>query len=125
MPKKTIHYTKPKIPFLVDTIYLENESLNASYFKLLDANNTAINSTLYNVDFLKGTLLLKEIFCLFRFYHGRIPEISWFLTKEYRNYDPKRVVSNDIDSDKLYQINTNTKNIPLMAWILLGALPAE
>jgi hypothetical protein len=69
-------YKTKKIPFLVDTIYLENESLNASYFKLLDANNTAINSTLYNVDFLKGTLLLKEIFCLFRFYHGRIPEIS-------------------------------------------------
>jgi hypothetical protein len=65
MPKKTIHYKTKKIPFSRDTIYLENESLNASYFKLLDANNTAINSTLYNVDFLKGTLLLKEIFCLF------------------------------------------------------------
>jgi hypothetical protein len=57
-------YKTKKIPFSRDTIYLENESLNASYFKLL-ANNTAINSTLYNVDFLKGTLLLKEIFCLF------------------------------------------------------------
>jgi hypothetical protein len=50
-------YKTKKIPFSRDTIYLENESLNASYFKLLDANNTAINSTLYNVDFLKGTLL--------------------------------------------------------------------
>jgi hypothetical protein len=56
MPKKTIHYTKPRRFHFRDTIYLENESLNASYFKLLDANNTAINSTLY-VDFLKGTLL--------------------------------------------------------------------
>jgi hypothetical protein len=67
---------KTKIPFSRDTIYLENESLNASYFKLLDANNTAINSTLYNVDFLKGTLLLKKSSVYFRFYHGRIPEIS-------------------------------------------------
>jgi hypothetical protein len=39
-------YKTKKIPFSRDTIYLENESLNASYFKLLDANNTAINSTL-------------------------------------------------------------------------------
>jgi hypothetical protein len=62
-PRNSLYKTK-KIPFSRDTIYLENESLNASYFKLLDANNTAINSTLYNVDFLKGTLLLKEIFCL-------------------------------------------------------------
>jgi hypothetical protein len=94
------------------------------YFKLLD-NNTAINSTLYNVDFLKGTLLLRNLLFI-----SILSRYTWniliFLTKEYRNYDPKRVVSNDIDSDKLYQINTNTpeKNIPLMAWILL-ALPAE
>jgi hypothetical protein len=32
-------YKTKKIPFSRDTIYLENESLNASYFKLLDANN--------------------------------------------------------------------------------------
>jgi hypothetical protein len=31
MPKKTIHYKTKKIPFSRDTIYLENESLNA-YF---------------------------------------------------------------------------------------------
>jgi hypothetical protein len=72
--QETIHYTKKKIPFSRDTIYLEN-SLNASYFKV--ANNTAaINNTLYNVDFLKGTLLLKKSSVYFRFYHGRIPEIS-------------------------------------------------
>jgi hypothetical protein len=39
-------YKTKKIPFSRDTIYLENESLNASYFKLLDANNTAINDSL-------------------------------------------------------------------------------
>jgi hypothetical protein len=36
-------------------------------------------------------------------------EIPWFLTKEYRNYDPKRVVSNDIDSDKLYQKHEHSR----------------
>jgi hypothetical protein len=74
MPENNSLYKTKKIPFSRDTIYLENESLNASYFKLLDAN-TAINSTLYNVDFLKGTLLLKKS-SVYRFYHGRIPEIS-------------------------------------------------
>jgi hypothetical protein len=46
-------YKTKKIPFSRDTIYLENESLNASYFKLLDANNTAINSTSTTLIFLK------------------------------------------------------------------------
>jgi hypothetical protein len=66
-------YKTKKIPFSRDTIYLENESLNASYFKF-DANNTAINSTLYNVDFLKGTLLLNLLF------------ISDSITVEYLKY---------------------------------------
>jgi hypothetical protein len=73
-PRKQFIIQTKKIPFSRDTIYLENESLNASYFKLLDANNTAINSTLYNVDFLKGITLKSSVY--FRFYHGRIPEIS-------------------------------------------------
>jgi hypothetical protein len=108
-------YKTKKIPFSRDTIYLENESLNASYFKLFDANNAAVNSTLYNVDFLKGTLLLKKNL-IFTSDSITVEYLKYpdFLTREYRTYDPKRVVSNDIDSDQLYQINTNTpeKNIP-------------
>jgi hypothetical protein len=44
-------YKTKKIPFLVTQ--LENESLNASYFKLLDANNTAIKVLSTTLIFLK------------------------------------------------------------------------
>jgi hypothetical protein len=108
-------YATKKIPVSSDTIYLEKVSLNTAFFKLLDANNTAIDSTLYIVDFQKGTLFLKNNL-LFQSDSITVQYLKYpdFLTKEYRIYDPSRVVSNDINSDKLYQINTNApeKNIP-------------
>jgi hypothetical protein len=108
-------YKIKKIPVSNDTIHLENKSLNASYFKLLDGSNTLIDSSSYKVNFLKGTLLLKNN-VLFASDSITVQYLKFpdFLTKEYRIYDPSRVVSNDIDSDKLYQINSNPieKNIP-------------
>jgi hypothetical protein len=108
-------YATKKIPVSSDTTHLEKVSLNAAFFKLLDANNTAIDSTLYKIDFQKGTLFLKNNLPFqsdsITVQYLKYPD---FLTKEYRIYDPSRVVSNDINSDKLYQINTNVpeKNIP-------------
>ncbi|TDE06482.1 hypothetical protein [Flavobacterium hiemivividum] len=108
-------YKTKKIPVSRDTIRLQNESLNASFFKLLDANSRAIDSTFYTIDFLKGTLLLKNNLLLasdsITVQYLKFPD---FLTKEYRIYDPSKVVSNDINSDKLYQVNTKSteKNIP-------------
>lgn len=118
-------YKTKKIPVSRDTIYLEKESLNASFFKLLDSNNTTIDSTFYTVDFIKGTLLLKNNLFLesdsITVHYLKFPD---FLTKEYRIYDPSRVVSNDINSDKLYQVNTKPieKNIPFDGLTTSGSI---
>jgi len=118
-------YKTKKIPVSRDTIRLENESLNASFFKLLDANSRAIDSTFYTIDFLKGTLLLKNNLPLasdsITVQYLKFPD---FLTKEYRIYDPSKVVSNDINSDKLYQVNTKSteKNIPFDGLTTSGSI---
>jgi hypothetical protein len=118
-------YLTKKIPVSSDTIHLEKTSLNASFFKLLDANNTAIDSAFYKINFKKGTLLLKKNLFLqsdsITVQYLKFPD---FLTKEYRIYDPSRVVSSDINSDKLYQINTNKaeKKIPFDGLATSGSI---
>ncbi|MEZ7499057.1 hypothetical protein QO200_09910 [Flavobacterium sp. Arc3] len=118
-------YKTKKVPFSRDTIHLENESLNASFFKLLDANSIPIDSTFYKIDFLKGTLLLKNNLLTksdsITVQYLKFPD---FLTREYRIYDPSRVVSNDINEDKLYQINTKAaeKNIPFDGLTTSGSI---
>lgn len=98
-----------------DTIYIEKESLNSSFFKLLDANGKPIDSTLYQINFKKGTLLLKEntAFDLdsLTIQYLKFPEI---LTQEYRIYDPSKVVSNEAGQGNLYAIETKNlkKNVP-------------
>lgn len=118
-------YKIKKIPISRDTITFENESLNASFFKLLNANNTVIDSTLYVVDFIKGTLLLKNNFLSasdsITVQYLKFPD---FLTKEYRIYDASRVVANDINTAKLYQINAQKteKNIPFDGLTTAGSI---
>ena len=108
-------YKNRKIIVTRDTIRLEKVSINSSFFKLLDANGKTVDTTFYKINFIKGTLLLKENFPLSSdsiiVNYLNLPEE---LTKEYRIYDANKVVSNDINSDKLYKIETTSikKNIP-------------
>jgi hypothetical protein len=111
---KSLYKTK-KIPISRDTIHLENESVNSSFFKLLDSNDDIIAPTLYKVDFQNGTLLLNENIPVttdsITVEYLKFPD---FLTKKYQTYDPSRIVSNDINEEKLYKIDSNPtqKNIP-------------
>ncbi|MFV8324372.1 hypothetical protein [Flavobacterium sp. ZS1P14] len=107
-------YKTKKIPVARDTIHLENESLNSSFFKVLDANNNPIDTAFYKIDFQKAILLFKKITQTsdsITVHYLKFPEI---LTKEYRFYDPSRMVSNQAASGNLYKIETNPvkKNIP-------------
>jgi hypothetical protein len=108
-------YKTKKILASRDTIHLENESLNPSFFKLLDANDKPIDSTFYKINFQKGTLLLKENFPessdSITVHYLKLPNI---LTKEYRIYDPSKVVSNEATSGSLYTVEAiqQKKNIP-------------
>lgn len=108
-------YKTRKIRVTLDTIHLEKVSINSSFFKLLDANGKTVDTTFYKINFIKGTLFLKENFTgisdSITVNYLNLPEE---LTKEYRIYDAGKVVSTDINSDKLYKIETPSlkKNIP-------------
>src|SRR3970040_311192 len=108
-------YKIKKIPVSRDSIRLENESLNSSFFKLLDANGTIIDPSLYQIDFQKGTFILNESVPFasdsITVQYLRFPD---FLTKKYQPYDSSRIVSNDINTEKLYKIDAvpTQKNIP-------------
>jgi hypothetical protein len=108
-------YKIKKIPVSRDSIHLENESVNSNFFKLLDANGDTIDPSLYKVDFQNGTLILNESFLVtsdsITVQYLKFPS---FLTKKYQTYDSSRIVSNDINEEKLYKIDVNPtqKNIP-------------
>jgi hypothetical protein len=111
---KSLYKTK-KIPISKDSIHLENESLNSSFFNLLDANNNTIDPSLYNVDFETGTFILSGNFFLTSdSITVKYLKFPGFLTKKYQTYDPSRIVSTDINEEKLYRIEVNPtqKNIP-------------
>lgn len=118
-------FQSKKIQTTKDTIYLESNSINSSFFKVLDKNNIPIDSTLYKVNFQKGTLVLNEKIAQIRdsvtVSYLRFPDV---LTKEYRIYDPSKIVSNKALSDELYQIQTDSpqKNIPFDGLITSGSI---
>jgi hypothetical protein len=106
-------YKTKKVIATRDTIHLEEFSINSSFFQLLNTKNEAIDSTLYKIDFQKGTLLLNEKFTLgsdtLIVNYLKYPD---FLTKEYGLYKESQVVSNDVGNEKLYKIeNQNTKKV--------------
>lgn len=108
-------YKTAKIRVSHDTISLEKESLNSSFFKLLDANDKPIDSTLYKINFEKGTILLNEKFPFsldsILVHYLKYPNI---LTKEYQIYDRSKIVSNEVTLENLYKIEapTNKETVP-------------
>ncbi|POY40330.1 hypothetical protein C3L50_06700 [Flavobacterium alvei] len=108
-------YKTKKILVSNDTIPIEKESLNSSFFKLLDANNHPIDSSFYKINFEKGILLLNEKLTSksdsITVQYLKLPEI---LTKEYRIYDSNKMVSNEASKGSLYTVETisQKKNIP-------------
>ncbi|MFV8376374.1 hypothetical protein [Flavobacterium sp. LB1P71] len=108
-------YKTKKIPATRDTIHLENESINSSFFKVLDANEKPIDTVFYKINFQKAFLIFNKNFTQqsdsIRINYLKLPEI---LTREYRIYDSSQIVSNEATTGNLYKIETNPikKNIP-------------
>lgn len=106
-------YQTKKVIATRDTIHLEKFSINSGFFQLLNTKNEPIDSTFYKIDFQKGTLLLNEKFSstsdTLIVNYLKYPD---FLTKEYSLYNESQVVSNDVGTEKLYQIeNKNAKKV--------------
>ena len=60
----TTPYHSKKITVSKDTIAIEKVSINKAFFKILDKNGVAIDTSFYQVDFQKGTLLFKNNFVM-------------------------------------------------------------
>lgn len=106
-------YKTKKVIAVKDTIRLENVSINSSFFELLNSKNQPVDSSFYKIDFQKGTLLLNEKFTSVSdtliVHYLNYPD---FLTKEYGLYKESQVVTNDVNSEKLYKIdNSNAKKV--------------
>jgi hypothetical protein len=103
-------YKTKKILVARDTIRLEDVSINSSNFRVLDRNNKPIDSSFYQINFQKSTLFFKENNTLptdsVTVEYLKFPE---FLTKEYRIYDPSKVVSNDALSGTIYRVESESE----------------
>ncbi|MBE0391810.1 hypothetical protein [Flavobacterium sp. PL002] len=98
-------YTTKKIAPSKDSIALEKVSINSNYFNIIDNQGKIIDRSYYQVDFMKGILLLKEPLLLttdsLTVNYLKFPD---YLTKEYSIYEDAQVVSTDIGTEKLYRI---------------------
>mgnify|MGYP003639764347 FL=1 len=107
-------YKTKKIAVSKDTIFVEKESLNSSFFTLFDNKGLPINERLYQINFPKGFLLLSDTLTAatdsITVNYLKFPS---FLTKVYKN-ENITVVSSDINTDKIYKIDpkTSEKSIP-------------
>ena len=113
--EKNSLYQIKKIELKKDTITLEREGINANFFKILDENKKEINPLNYTINFEKAFLTFpKKADLKSDFYYVNYLKYPEILTKEYRIYDPKNLLSNDAISGKLYQVETaeTKKNTP-------------
>ncbi len=95
-----------------DTLSIDSFSINPSRFLVVDKQGAPIDSTLYTVDFVKGTLYpsqaLKQTTDSLEIQYLRYP---LFLTREYYILDPKIIVENTSNIEKLYSLGEqNTQN---------------
>ena len=119
----TLYKTK-KLKVSKDTIYLEKESLNNSFFKIANSKGAAIVDSLYQINFKKGYLLLKPnvepTTDSITVYYLKFPD---FLTKVYRN-ENITVVNSDINTDQIYKIDPKSiqKKVPFAGLSTSGSI---
>ena len=110
----SLYVTKKILPSH-DTIYIEKQSINSSFFKLLDAKGQPIDSSLFTINFKKGILVFKhkenKSTDSITVQYLKFPKL---LTQEYRVYDSSRLVDNPAGLGNLYSATEQRKqkNIP-------------
>jgi hypothetical protein len=118
-------YSTKKIAFTTDTIHLETGSINSSSFKVLDSKNQVIDSSLYQVNFPKGTFVFRGknpfITDSVTVHYLKFPDL---LTKEYSIYDSSKIIDNDATNQNLYKIENIPikKNAPFDGLVTKGSL---
>ncbi len=102
-------YANKKIAFSRDTISIENKSINKNFFRIFDQAGNPIDSTRYQVDFKKGTLVFTDNFNTTDSLSVSYLNYPDFVTKTYSVYDKTQIVPNE--GGDLYAIKTNKLNI--------------
>ncbi len=117
-------YQSKKITVSQDSIQIDNVSINASFFKLLDAKGETIDTSFYKVNFSKGLLTFKNNYITSDTLTVRYLKFPEYLTKEYTIYDKSRVVNNDNGLGNLYKVSNDgfKKFTPLEGLTTTGSI---
>ncbi|RAR72791.1 hypothetical protein [Flavobacterium aciduliphilum] len=91
-------YQTKKIAFTKDTITLDATSINRSFFKVLNAQGSVIDTSFYKIDFQKSKLIFKNTYVSQDSITIRFLKFPDFLTKTYAVYDSGRIVPNEAGS---------------------------
>lgn len=105
----TTPYKNKKIVATQDTIVIDSVSINKVFFKLQDREGKEIDTSFYNVDFRKSTLVFKNGFTSQDTLTVRYLSYPEYLTKKYSIYDESRVVSNG-SAPGLYKVTRDPLN---------------
>lgn len=100
-------YATKKIAFSKDTIAIEKVSINDSFFKIFDKNQTEIDSSFYKINFQKAQLVFNSNYTSKDSITMNYLKFPDFLTKEYAIYDASRVVPNQ--DGNLYSLPKDSK----------------
>ena len=93
-----------------DSIKIDSVSINPSRFIVRDKNGKIIDSSLYNIDFVKSLLVFRKTISTdtVEVDYLRYPA---FITKVYKQLDDNIIVNRSSSLQKLYQLeNTIRKN---------------
>ncbi|QQX78161.1 MULTISPECIES: hypothetical protein [Aequorivita] len=107
----TSNYKERKVA-LRDTVVLDSAGINPKRFVILDREGNSPDPFSYRIDFKKGTIIFSEELQQQKdsltIQYLQYPE---FLTREYFALDPKIIVENTGQIEKLYSLDeSNTKN---------------
>jgi hypothetical protein len=105
-------YPTKKIAFSKDTISIEKFSLNNSFFEIKDKNGKVIDTSFYQVNFQKGTLVFTKEINTSDSLVVRYSKFPDFLTKTYSIFDDDKVVSNEAGKLVVFKKDKNTKYKP-------------
>ncbi|CDF80968.1 conserved hypothetical protein [Formosa agariphila KMM 3901] len=98
---------KTKKVAVKDTIVIDSVSINPNWFTLKTTTGTAIDSSLYTIDFPKATLTFKQPIETdsILISYLKFPD---FLTKTYRQLDESIILSDINNQQKLYKLSQPT-----------------
>ena len=100
-------YKTKKIAATTDTIQVETNSINPTFFQLQTKNGTTIDSTHYKIDFPTGKLILNKNAPTTDTLLIKYLKYPDFLTKTYSTYSEEVIVPNE--DGNLYKVNREVK----------------